>query len=233
MKKVVVIAGGTSGIGLAAKNIFTASDWRVATFARTQKRVSGENFIGIPVDLMDDRACKAACNNVRRKWGRIDAVIHCVGDIDIQTNIKDVELKRWLNSYAKCVGTAFSLTKWTFDSVADTSGSYVYVASVAAQKYYPGIADYCAAKAALVNFSRSVASELVPFHARANSVSPAVIDTPLFRKSPYSENEAASWHKLGRIGKADEVAKLIYYLCGQDADWITGRDFVIDGGMLL
>jgi NAD(P)-dependent dehydrogenase (short-subunit alcohol dehydrogenase family) len=109
----------------------------------------------------------------------------------------------------------------------------VFISSIAAQHPYPGIADYCAAKAALVALGRSVASELAAKGGRANTISPAVVNTPLFQRSPYTVEEAAAWHKLGRVGEPLEVAQLVEFLASDKGRWITGRDFVMDGGMLL
>jgi NAD(P)-dependent dehydrogenase (short-subunit alcohol dehydrogenase family) len=118
-------------------------------------------------------------------------------------------------------------------SIGSSGGAYVFISSVAAQHAYPGIADYCAAKAALTAFSRSLATDLAPMRGRSNTISPAVVNTPLLKKSPFTVEEAASWHKLGRIGEPSEIAAFAEYLASTNGRWITGRDFVIDGGMLL
>lgn len=231
--KVGVVAGSSRGIGKACARCLLDRGWIIGGIARSQQVPLAANMMCAIADLTKDSDAERAIAEIYESFGRIDAVIHCVGDIGEGESIANTAWERWVSSYDLCVGSFVRILRWTFRHVADTAGAYVAISSVAAKKPYPGIADYCAAKAALSSVVRSAAMELASTRGRANSISPAVVDTDLFRRGPYSESEAASWHKLGRIGKPEEVAELAAYLAGPESAWITGRDFVMDGGMLL
>lgn len=232
-KSVAVVAGSSRGIGLACVEEFKANGWVVGAMSRTQEEMEEDDFLGISVDLTREEETLRSVQQFVDKWGHIDAVVHSIGDIYETQPVHKIRWKRWQKSFDVCLGTAVHLISAAFEPIAESGGAFVLISSVGSQKSYPGIADYCAFKAALSSLTRSLALELAANKARANSISPAVVDTSLFRKGPYSEEEAASWHKLGRIGKPEEIARLVYFLASPCNSWITGRDFVMDGGMLL
>ena len=228
-KKVVIVAGASSGIGRACFQTLRASGWRVAGVSRTMSKEFVDDCMGLSADLTKPDETRRVCAIVKERWGRIDGVVHSVGNIAPECPVQKINWSQWTSTLNLCLGTAVMLTQETFDEIKQNRGAFVYISSVAAQKPYPGIADYNGAKAALSSFARSVAAELAP-EGRAVSVSPAVVDTPLFQKSRFTQEEAEGWHKLARIGKPHEVAELVTFL--MSADWVTGQDFVIDGGML-
>lgn len=229
----VIVAGSSRGIGLACVSRFLDAGWRVAGIARTPQMSSANGLLHVSADLTRDDDAERAVNDIFKAFGRIDAVVHCVGDIEATEQICGMSWSRWMRAYDVCVGTFVRLVKASYSHIVDAKGAYVAISSVAAMRPYPGIADYCAAKAALSSVVRSVAAELAPAGGRANSISPAVVDTELFRRGPYQPHEAAQWHKLGRIGRPSEVAALAVFLASSTGEWITGCDYTIDGGMLL
>lgn len=228
-----LIAGSSSGIGQQCVNTFLECGWRVVGISRSQSQVKNANFIGISADLTNEETTRDVLKAISMDWGNINAVIHSIGDIYEEKPMANMEWSRWVKSMNLCVGSAFNLVKNSFETIKSCQGSYTFIASIGARKPYPGISDYCAAKAALVSFTQSLAIELAPAGARANSISPAVVQTPLFEKSPYSLEEASSWHPLKRVGTPHEIALLAEYLASTKSNWITGQDYVIDGGMLL
>ena len=230
---VALIAGSTSGIGEKCTEAFLKKGWKVIGISRNQEEIQKDGFWGFSANFVFPENAEYACQKASNKWGHIDAVIHCIGNINQNASIEEMEWSRWQETFNICLGSAFNLAKYTQADIKATSGSYVYIASVAAKKIYPGISDYCAAKSSLLSFTRSLASELAPFKARANTISPAVVNTKLFRKSPYTIQEASSWHPLQRIGDPREIADLAEYLSGPHSRWITGQDYIIDGGMLI
>ncbi len=231
--QVALITGSTSGIGRACVEIFQQEGWCVVGVARKQRSICESAFLGIAADLLSEAATKGACTRALRQWGHIDAVVHSVGDIFAPLPVHKITWNRWQRTMDVCLGTAVRLFRHSCEAIGKSAGAYVFIASIASQHVYPGIADYCAAKAALTAFSRSIAADLAPLRGRSNTISPAVVNTALFHKSPYTIQEAAGWHKLGRIGEPEEIAQLVEYLASEKGKWITGRDFVIDGGMLL
>jgi NAD(P)-dependent dehydrogenase (short-subunit alcohol dehydrogenase family) len=232
--QIVLVAGGSRGIGRACADAFLQAGARVAAVARSiDEGSSSAACLQVRADLARADEAERAVARVREQLGPITCVVHCVGDIGEPRPLARLGWGRWRETFDLCVGSAVHLAAATFDDVAASAGSYVMVSSLGAHKPYPGIADYCAAKAALSSLVKSLALELAPSRARANAVSPAVVDTDLLRRAPFSEAEAASWHQLGRVGRPDEIAQLCLYLASPAAAWVTGQDWIIDGGMAL
>ena len=239
--KICIIAGASSGIGAACAESLTDAGWRVHGISRRKPEEWPSDRAYLEIDLTEVLSSPGELQEALTRSGLLPtgagdaeiAVVHSVGDIYEQAPAGGAPWERWRRSLDLCLGTAVVLTQATIEAVRAASGSYVYVSSVAADRPYAGIADYNAAKAALRSYMRTMAAELAPFGARANSVSPAVVDTPLFEAGPYSPAEAAGWHALGRIGSAAEVAAMIGHLVGRQGTWLTGQDYVMDGGMAL
>lgn len=234
--QVGLIAGVSRGMGWACANRLLKADWHLVGTSRTSPsnlEKVGSNLTFIRSDFNNFQEIEGVVKYVVNSYGRLDLVVDCVGDILGGSEIRYIDLDQVEHSLKINFTSAVALAKFAFDEIAKNSGVMIFIASAGVTKVYPGIADYCAAKAALSNFVKSLAIELAPFKARAVAISPAVVDTDLFRKSEYSEEEAASWHKLGRIGKPQEIAELVHFLASKDASWITGVDYVIDGGRTL
>jgi NAD(P)-dependent dehydrogenase (short-subunit alcohol dehydrogenase family) len=244
-QKIAIVAGASSGIGRACADRLDRDGWQVCGISRTRPVDWPDGRSYVETDLV--KVLDQDAGQLRQQLAdagvpvatdqdatdREITVVHAVGDIYDSVPGSGAPWTRWRTSLDLCLGTAVVLTQATFAAVRATSGSYVYISSLGATKPYPGIADYCSAKAALDSYMLSVAKELAAGGARANCVSPAVVDTPLFRKGPYTRQEAALWHALGRIGEPDEVAALVAHLAGEDGRWTTGQNFVLDGGMAL
>jgi len=234
MSKWAVVTGGSSGIGLEIVRKLLNEKWKVIEMSRRRPELKGKNLFFIPADFYKNKEIKEACHKAKKiSDENIRVVIHCVGDILTESLIEEFPEHILYKTFQVNFFSAFLLTKCLFKVIAKNKGVFVYVSSVAKDKVYPNISDYCAAKAALSNFVKSVALELAPYGGRAISISPAVVNTPLFRKSKYTVEEASKWHKLGRIGKPEDIANLVLFLISEEANWITGVDYLIEGGFLL
>jgi len=234
MSKWAVVTGGSSGIGLEVVKKLLRKNWKVIEMSRRRPELKSENLMFISTDFYKNEEIKEACRKAENiSNGNLKVVIHCIGDILIESSIENFPEEILYKTFQVNFFSAFLLTKYLFKVIAKNKGVFLYVSSVAKDKVYPNISDYCAAKAALSNFVKSVALELAPYGGRAISISPAVVDTPLFRKSKYTVEEASKWHKLGRIGKPEDIANLVLFLISEKANWITGIDYLIEGGFLL
>ncbi|MGH6890591.1 MAG: SDR family oxidoreductase [Rhizomicrobium sp.] len=239
--KVVVITGGTSGIGLAAAKQFIKEGARVVVTGRSQHSVSDTqrelrmNGVAITAAVTKLGDLDSLFQQVREKYGRIDVL--------------------YVNAGIAKLGSVADTTEEVFDDVLDTHfrGAYFTV-----QKALPllndgaaivlitswlnetGVAEtsaVSASKAALRNFPRILASDLIGRNIRVNAVSPGVIETPLFGKLGLPE---ADVQKLGqallqqipakRFGKPEEVATAVTFLASDDASYITGVELAVEGG---
>lgn len=232
-RRVAVVGGGSRGIGRACVQRLAADGYRVASLARSHRDEAAPHGLDLHADLREAASTAAAVARVRETWGRVDAVVHTAGEMGPPVALAELGWDRWRQTLDACLGTAVVLSEATFASVAEAGGAYVFVSSVASEKVYPGIADYCAAKAALSQLVRCLAAELAPHRARALSISPAVVATDMLAAAPFSEAEAARWHALGRVGRPEEIAAMAAFLLSEEAGWLTGVDLRADGGMML
>lgn len=228
--RVAYVAGGSGGIGRAVCESLTVDGYTVVSLSRSGRGPS--ECTSVAVDLEDEADLARAFVDARETVGPPTVVVHSIGDIYEPASIAEADWGRWLKTYSVCVGTAVRLARLVFDDLVTHSGTFVTISSVASHHHYDGITDYCAAKAALEAFVRGLAIELAPA-ARAVAIAPAVVDTDLFGRSPYSVEEAASWHRLGRIGTPSDVAELTRFVVSERAAWMTGSCITLDGGMTL
>jgi NAD(P)-dependent dehydrogenase (short-subunit alcohol dehydrogenase family) len=170
----------------------------------------GRAFI-IAADLQDCEVVERSISDAVAHYGQIDAVINNAASALPARSVHEIHGDEWRAAFAGCL-----------DSIAGCIA-------------YPGLAAYGAAKAALSSLTRSIAAEYGPFGIRCNSVIPGVIDTPM-ASSVIAEGHRlhAAVHAipLGRVGTPEEPAALIAFLCSAEAAYITGAEFVIDGGRL-
>jgi NAD(P)-dependent dehydrogenase (short-subunit alcohol dehydrogenase family) len=239
--KIVVITGGTSGIGLAAARRFISEGAKVVVTGRSPQSVRdaqkelGANGIAIAADVTKSAELDALFRQVRETYGRIDVL--------------------YANAGIAKLGSAAETTEDVFDDILDANfrgayftvqkalpllrdgGAIVFTTSWFDVVGIAGTSAVSASKAALRNFTRTLASELIGRNIRVNAVSPGVIATPLFGKLGLSEVNAEELVKAllaqipaKRFGKPEEVANAVAFLASDDASYITGVELAVDGG---
>ena len=133
--------------------------------------------------------------------------------------------------------SVFYLMQICVPHLEKTKGNVVNVSSVAGTRSFPNVLAYCVSKAALDQLTRCSALELAPKEIRVNAVNPGVVVTNLHKRSGMNDEgyekfleNSKNTHPIGRVGKPEEIADLIYYLASEKAAWITGATYEIDGG---
>lgn len=234
-KQVVLVTGGAGGIGGATVERMLREGATVASIDKTVHQVEG--VFTTTVDLNSPDELELAADRVRTAIGDPDVVIHCAaasvfGDT-VETSDTDMERIFRVN-----VGTAFRLAKIFAPAMQKKGrGAFVLLSSITGIVGAQGLSAYAASKGALITLTRTLALELAESGIRVNCVCPASIDTPLLRASfaRASDPEAArernrKRHPLGRFGTPEDVANLVLFLASEEASWITGGTYVIDGG---
>lgn len=234
-----LVTGGASGIGAATCAELAARGASVAVLDRDAdgaRAVAAEiGGVAVPVDVADPTATTAAVQEAASAMGGLTDVVANAGVG------RNKPLHRYTDDeWALIVGVNLSGTFHTLRAALPIlleagGGNIVTVATLNASRPLPGEGPYSAAKAGVVNLTRTVAVEYAPT-VRANCVSPGMIDTPLTALITTDDDlrsTAEAGTPLGRIGTAAEVAGVIAFLCTQAAAYLTGQELVVDGGASL
>jgi NAD(P)-dependent dehydrogenase (short-subunit alcohol dehydrogenase family) len=243
--KVAIVTGGASGIGAATVEEFAKEGAAVAIFdinqaageqAANNLRESGKEAYFFQVDVSNSQACRTAVGEVAAKLGRIDFLLNnAVSFIAKGLDVTDAEWERSLGvnvrGYANMVQACYPTMKQT------RRGAIVNIASVSAHIAQPNRWTYNACKGAIVTMTKCQAFDLAPDGIRVNCISPGWIWTPEVAKAANGDREKwepvwGKYHMLRRLGEPHEVARVVLFLCSDDASFITATELLVDGGYM-
>lgn len=242
--KVALVTGGAAGIGQATAEAFAAQGAKVVvsdiSAEAGQAVVAGINAAGgeavfVACDVTKADQVKALMDSVVSHYGRLDCAFNNAG-IDIEgTKLADGNEEVFDSIIDVNVKGVWQCMRFEIPlMLAQGGGAIVNTASVAALGAAPKMSVYSASKHAVLGLTRSAAVEYGRKGIRVNAVCPAVIDTEMFRRAvaldPRKEASAAAMHPVGRIGKAEEIAAAVLYLCSEGAAFTTGIALPVDGG---
>ena len=239
--KIVVVSGGTSGIDLAAAKQFIKEDAKVVVTGRSLQSIGdaqkeiGANGVAIAADVTKPAELDSLFQQVREKYGRIDVLYVNAGIAKLGSVAETTKDVFDDIVYANFRGAYFTVQKAL--PLLPDGGSIVFTTSWFDEAGVAGTSAVSASKAALRNFTRTLASELISRNIRVNAVSPGVIETPLFGKLGLGEADAQQLAQTllqqipaKRFGKPEEVATAVAFLASDDASYITGVELAVDGG---
>ena len=238
--KIAIVTGGNSGIGYATAQYFKKAGANVIITGRSADRVAMAatdlGVKGIVADVTDLSAIDSLVAQVKNEFGKIDVLFVNAGIFNPapvgQISEKMFDLQMGINFK----GAVFTTEK--FLPIINDGGSIINLSSINAYTGMPNTAIYAASKAALNSYTRTASTELAPRKIRVNSVNPGPTYTPIFGKTGMAEdqlNEFAGAMQnripLKRFGQPEDIAKLVTFLASDDASFITGGEYNIDGGM--
>ncbi len=199
----------------------------------TELAAQGAAAFGVAADLADAAACIDLARTAVHKCEGLDLLVSNAG-IAHGAPLATLALEDWDRVFAIDARATWLLAREAHAALAASRGAIVAVASISAWYPFPGLGAYSPAKAALAMLCRQLAQEWAADGIRVNSVSPGLIRTPL-TEPIYRDGETLRRRQeavpLGRIGTAEDVARAVVHLAGPDADYVTGIDLRLDGGL--
>ena len=241
--KVCLITGGNSGIGASTARSMAQRGAHVATVSRTGAAEKPDFFSAIERygttvrylkgDVADPAVCRHCVDRVIQDFGRLDVLVHSAGG-PVPGGLYTVSDEDWMHAFAVHVHAVFHLARAAAPHMGrQRGGAIILLGSAAGLRGCLGALAYGVVKGALPQFARNLARELADDNIRVNCVSPGIIRTPF--QTNLDPEQAANNIKnrvpLHKEGTPEDVAKLIVSLV--ENDFVTGENFVIDGGMTM
>lgn len=238
-KRVAIITGASRGIGrataieLARAGYFAIINYKeneqAATHTLEAVRETGGNGEIVRFDVASAEETKENISAIIARHGRVHVLVNNAG-----INADGLFLMLGEGEWDSVINTTlkgfYNMTKPVLrEMIKNKGGSIVSVSSVAGLMPNRGQTNYSAAKAGLIGASRSLAAEVARFGIRVNVVAPGLIETDMVKSAPVAEIKKSI--PMARIGKPEEVARVIRFLCSDDASYITGQTISVNGGM--
>lgn len=241
--QVAIVTGASRGIGRSVALALAAVGAKVAVnYARSSTaadevvaeiEANGGSAIAVQADVSQSDQVDVLIKTVTDKWGRVDVLVNNAG-ITRDTLLLRMKLEDWQAVIDLNLTGVFLCTKAVSKiMLKQRSGRIVNIASVAGQMGNPGQANYSAAKAGVIGFTKTVAKEFASRGVTVNAVAPGFIATDMTHELTNTE-EILKYIPLGRYGEAEEVAGLVRFLAADPAAaYITGQVMNVDGGMVM
>jgi acetoacetyl-CoA reductase len=244
-KRVALVTGGMGGLGEAISRrlhdagfttivTHTEHNDHVATWL-VHERSKGHEFRAFEVDVADYDSCQSCVRSIVEEIGTVDVLINNAGITRDSTFMKMTK-PDWDAVLRTNLDAVFNMTKQVCQSMAERGwGRIVNIGSVNGSRGAFGQANYAAAKAGLHGVTKTLALEFARRGVTVNTVSPGFLATAMVTAMPSEiiEQKVLPQIPLGRLGKPDEVAALVAFLCSDDGAFITGANIAINGGMHL
>ncbi len=240
--KVAIVTGASRGIGRAIALSLAAEGASVAVnYASSDTAANavvaeihglGSGAIALQADVSQADQVDSFIKAVMEKWGRVDVLVNNAG-ITRDTLLLRMGLEEWQAVINLNLTGVFLCTKGVSKiMLKQKSGRIINIASVAGQMGNPGQANYSAAKAGVIGFTKTVAKELATRGITVNAVAPGFISTDM--TEDLKADEILKFIPLGRYGKPEEIAGMVRFLAADPAaGYITGQTFNVDGGMVM
>jgi len=239
--RVAIVTGAGQGIGRCIAQTFASRGASVVIAELDPAR--GHSAIGtvkkgsailVPTDVADEDSVKAMVGRAVAEFGRIDFFVNNAA-ISAGSDPRQLAREKWDRVLAVNLTGPFLTSKHAAPHIAEHKGAIVNIASTRALMSEPNTEAYSASKGGIVGLTHALAMSLGPA-VRVNCISPGWIDTVDYRPEPrpadYRLSDADhAQHPAGRVGKPEDIAEMVLYLCSSAAGFVTGQNFVIDGGM--
>jgi len=245
--KVAIITGASSGIGAATARVLTNCGAVVAiNYNRNESGAeqlkneivgNGGKAITVQADVTRAADVEALVKRTTEELGPVDILVNNAGSLIERLRILELSEERWDEVVDLNLKTAFLCSKSVTPSMMERkTGAIINLTSIAGRNGGAlGSIHYSTAKGGVITFTKGLAKELAPFGIRVNGVSPGVIDTPYHEQfsTPEMMKGYVNAIPLGRVGKPEEVAKVIAFLASDAASYLAGETIEVNGGMYM
>ena len=241
--RVVIVTGSGSGLGRVLAHSFAGEgaavvvadvvDQRATTVADEISEAGGSS-LAQTTDVTNAAGVEAMVGAARETFGSVDILVNNAAKAT-DADFLEVSEEAWDEDVAIALKGSFLCSQAVLgDMIENRSGIIINISSVNAFAYF-GNEAYSAAKAGIVNLTRSLAVRYGPFGVRVNAIAPGTLRTPAWeerrQKDPDVFDRVAKWYPLGRIGEPEDVAGAALFLASDEAAWISGAVLPVDGGL--
>jgi NAD(P)-dependent dehydrogenase (short-subunit alcohol dehydrogenase family) len=242
--KVAIITGGSAGIGEAIAKTFACEGAAVVITGRRKHELdrvaddigkSQGRCLSVPGSITDEAHVRVAVRQAIEQFGALDILINNAGVGDFGRRIHELDDQAWADVLDVNVTGAFRMTRAAISEMLTRQrGSIVNISSIASLVGIPLLPAYAASKGALDSLTRAIAIDYAKDGIRCNVVNPGLISTPMaapLMANPEQLDPILAYYPIRRLGRPEEVANMVLYLASDEAAWVTGGTFPIDGGM--
>ena len=241
MKRNILVTGGAQGIGKITVRDLLSAGYAVTVFEIDQEALDelttefqSENLLALRVDVSDEAMVKAGIDQSIGRFGRLDGLVNNAV-YQVFKPFQTLSLQEWQRALEVNLTGPFLCVKYAESALRMSHGAIVNICSTRALQSEAGTESYSVSKGGLLALTHALAMSLGP-DVRVNAISPGWIDVSAVKKKsaahPYElRDEDHAQHPVGRVGKAEDIANMVLFLLNPANDFITGQNFVIDGGM--
>ncbi len=247
-QKTAIITGATSGMGKAMAERFVSEGASVILSGRDEIRgkelernliEKGGKAIFIAGDISQIEVNEMLVKEAVHNFGKLDIVVTNAGKLGLGS-VTDISIEEWNETISANLNSVFYLSRFAIPEMQKNGGGVILAnSSIAAFKSFPKHAAYCASKAALVALVKEMALDYGP-SIRVNTICPGPVDTPFIWDSAEAFDnpetivqQTANNTLMKRLGTPEDIASLALFLVSDEASWITGSAYTIDGGILV
>ena len=240
IEKTVVVTGAARGIGLATAHRFLSEGYNVAFLDNNRETLQAtvaqintpDRILKLDCDVSSDQQVSEAIGKVIEKFGRVDALVNNAGIADFMP-VTETSFEVWQNILATNLNGPFLCAQACIPYMIEQGGgAIVNITSISGLRASTLRTAYGTSKAGLAHLTKQLSAELGQHNIRVNSVAPGPIDTAMSKKVHTPEIRADYYAQipLDRYGDEKEVANVIYFLCSDEASFVTGQEICADGG---
>lgn len=245
--KVAIVTGSGAGIGQSIAEIFAKEGASVVAVSRRavngkpvvdEINKSGGEAIFVECDISKLEDVRRLVTGAQDAFGRIDVLVNNAG-VNFAKPFEETDLEDWDRVVNTDLRGTFLCSRFVIPKMLEQgSGSIINIATVHTLACLPGAAPYDAAKWGMIGLTKALAVEFASRNIRVNALSPGLIDTQIWQDikdaAPNLDQCLEYWKcniPMGRVGKSEEIARAAVFLASDDASYVTGSNFLVDGGM--